>query len=554
MTVLATTIRRARLMAVPVGLLLLAPVLAAQVLLASPAAAHASLVSTSPDDGEVLAESPAEIALTFTENVRLTDGIELLAGDGSPVEAEVSGADEVVTITPSAPLADGTYVVGWRVISADSHPIAGGFSFSVGAPSATSVDVPTAETPRDVDLLRKSAEALRYGGVLLAAGLVPFALLVAPRTRTSPAAARRLVRTAVVAGVVAVVAALQLVPLTALWQAGSPLSELGTVLADPRTWQDDSFAAAGVIFLALVVAGLAAARSAPALAVAAATVATSSLAIVGHTRTFGPVPVVLTADVAHVAVAATWAGGLAGLVVLFTLGSQVRADVVQQAVRRFSAVALWSVVVLTISGAVLWWRIPATVTDLPDSSYGVHLVVKVTLVAIILVVAAFNLRHLRGRRTVDLSVLRRTVGAELVVIGLVVAVTAGMVTQVPRSSEAAAATAPAAEEPEALELDLGDGTTATLVLTPGRVGTNAAQLTVTGADGAPVSAVEPVQLSVGIEEFELGPFRHELVEVSPGAYEGSIDLPIPGTWRIEVGVRTSTYERPSDSVDVEVAE
>ncbi len=31
----------------------------------------------------------------------------------------------------------GTYLVSYRVISADSHPVGGGFTFSVGAPSAT---------------------------------------------------------------------------------------------------------------------------------------------------------------------------------------------------------------------------------------------------------------------------------------------------------------------------------------------------------------------------------------------------------------------------------
>ena len=128
----------------------------------------------------------------------------------------------------------------------------------------------------------------------------------------------------------------------------------------------------------------------------------------------------------------------------------------------------------------------------------------------------------------------------------------GLVTQVPRASEAAPVSA--APAPAELDLDLGDGVRGTLVLTPGGVGTNSAQLTVVDAGGAPVVALEPPQVSVGIEEFELGPFRHELVEVAPGSYEGSIDLPIAGTWRIDVGVRISTYERPSDSAVLEVTE
>ncbi len=544
---IATILRRARLLAVPVGLLLLA-----SGVLASPASAHASLVSTSPGDGEVLAEAPAEISLTFTESVRLTDGIELLTGDGTAVSVDVSASDEVVTLTPEAPLTDGTYIVGWRVISADSHPIAGGLSFSVGSPSATTVEIPTVDAPRDVDLLRKTAEAARYGGLLIATGLLPFGLLVAgPAVRDSPTARRRLLRTGGLAAAVAVLAALALAPLTTLWQNATALNGIGTVVVDGSTWRTETGAAALLLAAALGVAALTV-RRAPAVAVASAAVAVGSLAVVGHTRTFGPVPLVLAADVLHTIAAALWAGGLVGLVLLLTAGRAVRAAHVQQAVRRFSALALVSFAVLVVSGGVLWWRVPATVRDLPDTSYGVHLIVKVVLVGAIVLIAAWNLRHLRTHRTVDLTVLRRTVAAEVTIVAVVTAVTAGLVTQVPRAAETVPASA--ASAPAELDLDLGGGTTATLVLTPGGVGTNSAQLTVTDADGNPVTAIEPPQVSVGIEEFELGPFRHELVEVSPGSYEGSIDLPIAGSWRIEVGVRTSTYERPSDSAVLEVAE
>ncbi len=457
-----------------------------------------------------------------------------------------------MTLTPDAPLSDGTYIVGWRVISADSHPIAGGLSFSVGAPSATTVEIPTTDTPRDVDLLRKTAEAVRYGGVLVAAGLLPFGLLVAgPAVRDSATARRRLLRTGATAAVLAVLAAAALAPLTALWQNATELGGIGAVLVDDATWRTETAAAALLLATALLVTA-ATVRRAPAVALAAAAVAVGSLAVVGHTRTFGPVPLVLTADVLHTVAAALWAGGVVGLVLLLTAGRAVRVAQVQQAVRRFSALALASFAVLVASGGVLWWRVPATVRDLPDSSYGVHLIVKVVLVGGIVLVAAWNLRHLRTHRAIDLAALRRTVSAEVALVAVVTAVTAGLVTQVPRSPETLPA--PAAPAPTELDLDLGDGTTATLVLTPGGVGTNSAQLSVADAGGDPVSAVEPPQVSVGIEEFELGPFRHELVEVSPGSYEGSIDLPIAGTWRIEVGVRISTYERPSDSAVLEVTE
>lgn len=39
-------------------------------------------------------------------------------------------------------LAQGTYMVSWRVVSADGHPISGAFTFSIGKPSATSAVLP----------------------------------------------------------------------------------------------------------------------------------------------------------------------------------------------------------------------------------------------------------------------------------------------------------------------------------------------------------------------------------------------------------------------------
>ncbi|MFT4298123.1 MAG: copper resistance protein CopC [Aeromicrobium sp.] len=535
----------ARLLAVPTtGLLLLA-----SVLLASPATAHASLLSTDPADGDVLDSSPAAVTLTFSEPVRLTDGIELLSGEGTPVAAEVTGRDAVVTITPDAPLADGTYIVGWRVISADTHPVAGGFSFSVGAPSATSIEIPTAKAPRDVDLLRKAAEAARYGGVLVASGLIGFGLLVAaPARRDSRRARRRIDRGAAWAAAAAALAALALAPLTVLWQGGSGLSSFGSAVGDAATWRSDTALAAAVLIGALL-AALALRRRLPAVALAAAAAACGSLALVGHTRTFGPAALVVTADLLHVTVAALWAGGLTGLTLLFSVGRDVRPLHLQHAIRRFSALALISVAVLALSGAVLWWRIPATVRDLPDSSYGVHLLVKVVLVGILVMIASVNLRHLRTERTADTRLLRRTVGTELAVIALVVAATAGLVTQVPRTASAS----PVTPEAPTLTFDLGDGIDATLTLTPGGVGTNSAHLRVRDAGGDPVDALEPPQVSVGIVEYDLGPFKHELTPVGPGEFEGIVDLPIEGTWHVEVAVRTSTYERPSGEADLEVA-
>ena len=165
--------------------------LAALALLLSgaPAAAHATLVSSDPAEGEVLAETPDVVTLTYDEAVSLTDdSIQVFDAAGEPVESSATSKDEIVTADLPDELSAGTYVVTWRVVSADGHPISGSLTFSIGAPSETVVppDVaPGTAAGAKADL--GIAQGLGYAGLLVAAGLVVFCCLAG---RRRPARAR----------------------------------------------------------------------------------------------------------------------------------------------------------------------------------------------------------------------------------------------------------------------------------------------------------------------------------------------------------------------------
>ncbi|TJW40496.1 MAG: copper resistance protein CopC, partial [Mesorhizobium sp.] len=115
--------------------------LAAIVLLAAIAApgqafAHAALVTTEPTDGAVLAQSPAQFSLTFSEPVSPLV-LALVRPDGTPVPLtsfRLNG--QTLDIDNPQKLGSGTHVLSWRVISADGHPVGGSVLFSIGAPSA----------------------------------------------------------------------------------------------------------------------------------------------------------------------------------------------------------------------------------------------------------------------------------------------------------------------------------------------------------------------------------------------------------------------------------
>ncbi|MEC5193361.1 MULTISPECIES: copper resistance CopC family protein [unclassified Arthrobacter] len=105
---------------------------------AAPAAfAHDQLISSSPAPDERLDKTAASITLTFSSPL-LTLGHEVRVVDDN-AKNWVSGAAVLSreTLTQALPeLPDGGYQVSWRVVSADGHPISGGYRFHVGNPAA----------------------------------------------------------------------------------------------------------------------------------------------------------------------------------------------------------------------------------------------------------------------------------------------------------------------------------------------------------------------------------------------------------------------------------
>ncbi|WP_264030814.1 FixH family protein [Cellulosimicrobium sp. SH8] len=550
------------------------------ILASGPAAAHAVLVGTDPRDGTVLDAPPDALTITFNEPVQVvTGGTTVLAADGSPVDVDVAAVDDALVVTPATTLDDGTYVVSWRVVSLDTHPVAGAFTFSVGAPSATSVEARVAEPTAALVAVRALDQAAVYAGTFLVAGLVGFELLV---LHASPGAApvlrrrlQRVRRWALVAAGVGIVLA---VPLTPAWQAGGGLG----ALADPATWAaglaTDSTLAGALGLAGLVVATLLAPRAAretraawPAGTVlGAAALALGSLVLVGHTRTFGPPWLVVTADALHVVAGAVWLGGVVGLALVLAPSARVDARRSAVTVARFSALGAWVVLALAVTGTVLGWRILGTLDALVSTTYGQTLLVKVGVALCLVGIAAWNRYRLvpalagddgpggHGARQVGGTAgaaarrrLGRTVAAEALLLVLVLVVTGVLVSRSPvitADPSAEEATTPAVEVVE----ELGDGTLHARV-TPGRVGVNALEIELLDADGQPLEPVAVPELSTTLADPALGPFTRPLTQTGTGAYEATLDLPMAGDWTLHVSVRTSKYENPIVEIPVEVS-
>ena len=231
-------------------------------------------------------------------------------------DGKVGATGNVVSATVQSDLPDGTYVMNYRVISADGHPIAGAIVFGVG--TATVIDtagVQNLQAGKDpgFEFAAGVARFVTYLGALLAAGLAVFVTFLhdqrPDRWKLTP-----IVRIAAVVGGIGAVAtvAIQAALLTGNgFSAMTDVTTLRQALTEGLDW-------ATVLLLAgLAMVHLSTDSAKPvigqSLAFYGSLTVAASFALWGHSTTADPRWLSFLADFVHVAAAAVWLGGLVGL-------------------------------------------------------------------------------------------------------------------------------------------------------------------------------------------------------------------------------------------------
>lgn len=112
---------------------------------ASPAEGHTSVISTDPTYKSTLSEMPPKISIEFTENLLVlgdaaVNTISVSRPDGRKLHAgQVEVSKNKVSISiPQSNYQDGTYVVSYRVVSADGHSVSGSYEIYLNKPSSVS--------------------------------------------------------------------------------------------------------------------------------------------------------------------------------------------------------------------------------------------------------------------------------------------------------------------------------------------------------------------------------------------------------------------------------
>jgi copper transport protein len=535
---------------------------------AGPASAHAQLISTDPGQGAVVATAPATVSLTFSESVVIAaDGVRVFGPDGSRVDtghAAARGTASIVGVglrgsrQPGG--AQGTYTVSWRAISADSHPVSGAFTFSVGHPSATRAPGAAAQ-PRGSATIGVSyaiTRAVEFASFALLVGSIAFVLRCWPS-----AIARQDVRRIMLAGWAALVAS----TVAALVLQGPYGYGLGVEhLVDPATFSATLGSRLGTAlttrlmllalaggYLVLLCAWLEqyAVRGRAwfgALGVLLAAGLASTWAAAGHAAVGLQAALAFPVDVAHLLAMGLWLGGLVTLVVV--LHRPISEEPASAAARRFSTVATGSVVVLVGTGCYQSWRQLGSWAAFLTTDYGRLLLVKLAVVALLLVVAAFSRRWVVRRRPA--ATLRRNVLREAALGALVLVLTALLVNAEPGRTATAAPSGPAHR---VVAYDTGGpGGQGRLVVDvdPAATGPNTITIIVQDPAGKPHDVPE-VAAALTLAARDLGPLPVLLHRTAPGGHIArAVQIPSAGTWQLAVTVRTSDIDETTVATPIDV--
>jgi copper transport protein len=567
------------------------------VLTGTPAHAHANLVSTSPASGSQLDEPPAEVRLRFTERVTVApDGVQLHGAGGGEIATEPAApdpADPTVVVLPMpADLPDGGYVVSFRAVSADSHPVAGALVFGVGVPVGSLSDVDISAQDPVVAPVFAAARWTSYAGLAMLAGALVVFGWCWP-AGWSNRRARRVVLTGWVASLAGAVAVLVL---QGPYSAGRSLSHVTDPALLAATMDTDFgryvLARLGLVLAAgglLLVSPRPPWRTAGAVALGIALPAT--WLGTGHANTAGN-PVDAVADLAHLVAMSSWFGGLALLAIcVLPRSAAVPAEEVGGVLRRFSLLATGAVATLVVTGTYVAWRRVGSLDALVGTPYGRLLAFKLATMGVLLWLGALSRsavqrRYARPaepaadaaasrskRRAARAGVdqeraarsqlhasVRLEAGAAVAVLAIasvLVATPPGVVVSgragPPGGVAAGEAIAEAPAGPLVDDVVLEEDNLIVQVLVdPAWVGENRVSVAVTDLAFGPLDVPE-VRASFVLPDDDLGPLPVELTRTGPGEYEAvDAQLPSTGDWRLDVAVRTTEIDSRTVQVDVPV--
>ncbi len=535
------------------------------------ASAHAYLVRTVPAASGVLDSAPATVSLTFDEAVEPRFAIVSVTDASGTQHAtdavQRSPANPDTILVPVNRLREGWYLVYWRAISVDGHPVQGAFTFAVGPNPGPAPQFPiphVSATAVTTQLL--IARWVLFASVMSAIGLLVLRMLTA-RTlirRVPGSTPSVLTRATIIAGAIGLIAIPVYLDFAIANDSLRSVFDLGTlvplfrVTAFGRGYIDlelcfGLFCLAGAIALWLdrpdrdrrSIAELGATTGALLAALAVVIIPGA----VGHAGQTPPRGLSMFLDAVHLIAGSIWLGGLIGLLAMWLSlrgtrppGSPTRVTVLAVLVPRFSSVAFISVVVLLATGTGATIIHMPAVNALWDTGYGRAILVKILLLVLAMALAAGNLlrtkpglmaaREHTERGEAASRLLSRLVGGETVLVAGAVFVAVLLSSLAPPPPSFALQNSALAKVGPGRVVQTVEraGYTLQVLVSPNKAAAPSAFALRITKGGQPVRGAA-VTLAFNHLEMQMPEQDYQLKEVSPGVYSRTAPaLVMVGKW------------------------
>jgi copper transport protein len=525
---------------------------------ASPASAHAALVGSDPGNGTIVPDAPSRVTLTFSESVQLLSGkIQVLGPDGSRADqGEPQQNGNTVTIPLRSGGGRGSYLVSYRVISADSHPVGGSVSYSVGAastpPTATINDQ---QTDPVVRALIPIGKYLGYAGLVLLVGPVLVLALLWPH-RLSRRAPARLVYTGIGLVLGSTLLALWLQAPYAIGvglfdvDVGDMRDVLGSTFGAVMLVRLGVICAAAVLLRPLLQGSGGESKADLALLGVLGVAALATWPLTGHPTASPVAGVSVVVDAIHLAAMSVWLGGLVMLFAfLLPRANERELGAILPIWSRWAATAVSALILAGVVQALIEVE---SFKGLVDSTYGILILVKAGLAALVIGVAAYSRSLVRSKAAEHRPrTLRRPVFVELGIAAVVLGVAAALVQVSPPRTAEAAQTAGASTT--TVSQTLTNSTTSLQVdVFPATVGNNSIHLYAYTPDNKPLPVVEWTATAAlpakGIE-----PIQVPLLRITDFHAIGDIALPQAGDWTFKFTLRTSDIDQSTLSMTAKIS-
>ena len=511
------------------------------------ASAHAILLTSEPAPSAVLDQSPTEIALFFNEFVDTVFGkVRILDSSGNDVQTVKpvrDASNKSVVRAPISQLEPGTYVVIWRVASADSHPVQGSFTFQIGN---TSTDVSAISNGQVLERhgLASLFDVIRWvtylGIVLLIGGI---GLLQAVRTdRLSPRSTLALMGGWAFAA---------LGTLEGLIAYGPHISGYKiykaadlSLLSETLTTQYGKMQLARLVLLGIIGALIAVIQFRGTWWWKFGTWAslvgiTLTLSLAGHPVATNPVALSVGLDMLHMLAVSLWVGPL--MIIVYDRKMWLANDESTSApsLQWFSRTAGFAVPVIVVTGVIQAWLMMDGFGQILETRYGRTLIVKACLVIVLIALGAVSRVAMQRKQS---GSLRQSMGIEVLFAIIILTITSALVAMPQKGTI----------EPAPLSSTIFQGQMIVeLSLTSARVGQSEVHVVIARADGTFVQIDSATaRMSMPSRNIPNGPIV--LVETGSNHFSGVTEFAYSGEWVVEILVKETASSTTLFKIAVDI--